>query len=59
MKLAEVRALAAQRGLNTDKMKKSEIIRAIQAAEGNTACFETGTSAKCGQTNCLWRTDCK
>lgn len=59
MKLAEVRELAAQRGLKTDKLKKTEIIRAIQSAEGNTACFDTGTTAECGQVNCLWRADCK
>lgn len=59
MKLSEVRELAAQRGLNTDKMKKAEIVRAIQAAEGNSACFDTGIAAECGQANCLWRADCK
>lgn len=59
MKLAEVRELAAQRGLITDNMKKAEIIKAIQALEGNTACFETGTAVECGQANCLWRADCK
>ena len=58
MKLAEVRELAAQRGLKTDKLKKAEIVRAIQAAEGNTACFDTGMAAECGQVNCLWRKDC-
>lgn len=59
MKIAEVRELAAQRGLKTDKMKKTEIIRAIQATEGNTACFDTGAVVECGQTDCLWLTDCK
>lgn len=59
MKLTEVKELAAQRGLNTDKMKKAEIIRAIQAAEGNTVCFDTGTVVECGQADCLWRADCK
>lgn len=49
MKLSEVRELAAQRGLNTDKMKKAEIVRSIQAAEGNSACFDTGIAAGCGQ----------
>jgi hypothetical protein len=58
MKLAVVRKLAAQRGLRTDKLKKSEIIRAIQTAEGSPACFDTGMAEECGQANCLWRTDC-
>ena len=59
MKLAEVRELAAQRGLKTVKLKKAEIVRAVQAAEGNTACFDTGTATECDQTYCLWRADCK
>lgn len=59
MKLAEVRELATQRGLKTDRLKKSEIVKVIQTAEGNTACFDTGTAEKCGQENCLWRGDCK
>lgn len=59
MKIAEVRELAAQRGLKTDKMKKTEIIRVIQAAEEYTACFDTGIAVECGQENCLWRGDCK
>lgn len=59
MKLAEVRELAFQRGVKTDKMKKAEIIRVIQAAEGNTTCFDAGTAVECGQANCLWRADCK
>ena len=59
MKLPEVRELAAKRGLKTDKMKKAEVIRAVQVAEGNTACFDTGTATECGQQSCLWREDCK
>lgn len=59
MKIVEVRKLAAQRGLKTDKQKKTEIIRAIQAAEGNPACFDTGKAAACAQDDCLWRDDCK
>jgi hypothetical protein len=59
MKLAEVRELAASRGLKVDKLKKAEIIRLIQVAEGNSACFDTGKAAECGQASCLWRTDCK
>ena len=59
MKLVEIRKLAAQRGVKADKMKKTEIIRAVQAAEGNTACFESGTAVECGQAKCLWRDDCR
>lgn len=58
MKLSEVKELAAQRGLKTDRMKKAEVIRAIQEAEGNHICFDSAKAAECGQANCLWRGDC-
>lgn len=59
MKIEEIREIAKQRGMKAGKMKKVEIIRAIQQAEGNPTCFATGMVAECGQANCLWRDDCK
>lgn len=59
MKAEEIKKIARQRGVEPGKMKKGEIIRAIQQAEGNPACFGTGKAAECGQTNCLWRDNCK
>ena len=59
MKVEQIRAIAAGMGIKTGKMKKGEIIRAIQEAEGNPQCFDTGKAAECGQANCLWRKDCK
>lgn len=59
MKAEEIREIAKQRGVKTGGMKKGEAIRAIQDAEGNPACFDTGKAAECGQMNCLWREDCK
>ncbi len=58
MKVDEIRAIARDRGLNPGKLKKAEIVRAIQAAEGNPCCFETATADRCGQASCLWRDDC-
>jgi hypothetical protein len=58
MKLQEIKKIAIQRGLKVGKRKKGEIIRSIQEAEGNFACFDTGRSAECGQEKCLWREDC-
>jgi len=58
MKLDEIREIARQRGLKPGKMKKGELIRAIQEAEGNPVCFATGSAAVCGQAECLWREDC-
>jgi len=59
MNLQEIKKIAKQRGLSTGKMRKAEIIRAIQEAEGNSACFDTGKAAECGQEKCLWREDCR
>ncbi|GLI39500.1 SAP domain-containing protein [Geobacter hydrogenophilus] len=59
MNLTDIKKIAVQHGLSTTKLKKVEIVRAIQAEEGNTPCFDTGLASECGQTNCLWRDDCK
>lgn len=59
MKLEKIREVAAAHGLKGGKMKKAELVRAIQAAEGNAACFDTGNAAECGQERCLWREDCR
>ena len=59
VKLAEVKEMAARLGLKIDKMKKAEVVRAIQAAEGNSPCYDSGKLIECGQAHCLWRADCK
>ncbi len=58
MKLEEIKEIAKQHSIKTGKLKKAELIRSIQLAEGNIACFETGQAAACGEAECLWRTDC-
>lgn len=58
MKLEEIKVIAKQHGIKVGKLKKAELVRAIQEAEGNNACFETGQAAGCGQAGCLWRADC-
>ena len=58
MKLDEIRELAKQRQIKTVRMKKADIVRAIQQAEGNEQCFDSGKAAACGQEKCLWRGDC-
>lgn len=58
MKLEQVRAIAKEMGINPGQIKKAELIRAIQRAEGNDDCFGTGQSQSCGQAGCLWRDDC-
>ena len=58
MKLEEIKEIAKQHNIKVGKMKKAELVQAIQAAEGNIPCFETGASSRCGQEGCLWRPDC-
>ena len=58
MKVDEIREIARKRGLKPGKMKKAELVRAMQDAEGNITCYDTGNAAACGQEQCLWRDDC-
>jgi hypothetical protein len=58
MRLEEIKEIAKQHGIKSGKLKKAELVRAIQSAEGNDSCFETGRSSICGQDECLWRADC-
>jgi len=55
--MADVRKKAQKLGLNALGVQKPHLIRAIQAAEGNTACFSTGRET-CDQLACCWREDC-
>lgn len=58
MKMQDVQWLAKERGLKPGRLKKTELVRAIQQAEGNQNCFQTGLADNCGQEQCLWRHDC-
>lgn len=58
MKLKNIKTMAKAKGIKTDALKKPELIRAIQSAEGNFDCFGTAASGNCAQMNCLWREDC-
>jgi hypothetical protein len=58
MKLDEIRAIATKRGIKAGKMKKAELVHAIQNDEGNTPCFGTAEDGQCDQMECLWREDC-
>jgi hypothetical protein len=57
MKVAEIKSKAKEMGINVNKMKKEQIIQAIQSKEGNFPCFRTANGS-CEQADCLWRTDC-
>lgn len=57
-KLKEIQAMAKKLGLRkTAGMNKSDLIRAVQVAEGNSPCYER--ISDCGQTDCLFRADCQ
>jgi len=58
MTLKEVKEFAKNHDIKVNKMKKNEIIKAIQKAEGNFDCFGTAISGNCSQDDCLWREDC-
>ena len=42
---------------NPNRYSKTDLIRAIQKAEGNFDCFATAKNS-CDQMNCCWRSDC-
>ncbi|HDK43748.1 MAG TPA: SAP domain-containing protein [Desulfobacteraceae bacterium] len=44
-------------GLKPGKMKKADLIRAIQIQEGNNPCFSPNRES-CDQTGCCWHSDC-
>jgi hypothetical protein len=56
--LKKIREIAKSKGINPGKMKKAELIKSIQRAEGNFDCFGTATAGYCDQQNCLWMTAC-
>lgn len=56
--LANLKIKAKEMGINGySKMKKDELIWAIQEAEGNVACFSR--IPDCGIAECLWRPECQ
>ncbi|MDY0269446.1 SAP domain-containing protein [Trichloromonas sp.] len=59
MNMEQIKEVAKARGVKPGKLKKAELIRAIQAAESNPQCFGTGQVEHCGEPGCLWREDCK
>lgn len=58
MNMQEIRGLAKDLGIKSSKMKKAELIQAIQLSEGNFSCFATATTGECDQMECIWRDDC-
>lgn len=58
MKLQEIKVIAKSKGIKNINIKKADLIRAIQRAEGNFDCFGSINAHQCDQVKCLWREDC-
>jgi hypothetical protein len=57
MTVKELQKMAKELGIKATGLRKAEMIKAIQSAEGNFDCFGTATNY-CDQLNCLFREDC-
>ncbi|MFP4415877.1 MAG: SAP domain-containing protein [Chitinispirillaceae bacterium] len=57
MNLTAVKAKAKESGVKIGKLRKDELIRAIQKQEGNFPCFGSAEN-ECNQMDCMWREDC-
>jgi hypothetical protein len=58
MTFNQVRKVAKEMGVNTNRLKKTDVIRAIQKAEHNIDCYGSERVDECMEESCLWRTDC-
>ncbi len=58
MNFNEIKKMAKGMHINTYRLKKPDIIRAIQRAENNLDCFGTLRIDDCDEVTCLWRQDC-
>lgn len=58
MRIDEVREIAESHSIKPGKLSKTELIKTIQAVEGNFDCFSTAHNGECDQADCLWRNDC-
>ena len=60
MKIDEVRDRAKQAGVSASaRMRKGELIRAIQRVEGNQDCFGSAWRYDCPWNDCCWKEDCQ
>lgn len=57
IKMPQIREKAKALGITPGKMKKAELIHAIQQAEGYTPCFGK-SNGHCPYTECCFRGDC-
>jgi hypothetical protein len=55
--MAEIKNKAKNLGINSANLKKTELVHAIQHAEGYATCYGT-SHGTCQWTNCCFRPDC-
>jgi len=55
--MAGIKEKAKYLGINAADMKKTDLVRAIQQAEGYAPCYGT-TNGTCQWTDCCFRSDC-
>jgi hypothetical protein len=48
-----------QRGVRLYSTPKTDLIRMVQNAEGNSPCYKGDFAQSCGQVDCCWFKDCK
>ena len=48
---------AKKQGIKPGRLKKQDLVRAIQLGEGNLPCFQSAVES-CDQQDCCWRSDC-
>lgn len=58
MRFQDMQKMAKNMGININKMKKTDMIRAIQKAENNMPCYGTDRIEYCHEETCSWRKDC-
>lgn len=58
MMLQDIIDIAEKMGIHAGDLNRTELVRAIQRAEGYSDCFMTAQVRTCGQLNCLWYQEC-
>ena len=58
MKVSQIQTIARKKDIRPGKMKKTDLIHAIQIKEGAFDCYGTAFQGECDQQSCLWRKDC-
>ncbi len=59
MRFTDVKRVAERRGINTHRLDKREVVRAIQRASNSNECFGTNQVTACSHySDCPWKNDC-